>query len=74
MCMSTLVYVLLLTDWPWPLKTQFVQLYLKVAFYFLSWGRNKYVTLEMRLLWKYIRKIKIGLSEVGTFSAITSEV
>ena len=35
-------------------KTHFVEFYLKVASYVLSWGKNKYVTLGMRLLWKYI--------------------
>ena len=38
-----------------------------IASYFLSWGKNKNVTLGMR-------KIKIGIPEIGTFSAITSEV
>ena len=40
-------------------KTHFAQFYLKITFYFLSWGKNKYVTLGMRLLWKYIRKSKL---------------
>ena len=32
----------------------------KLLFYFLSWGKNKYVTLGMRLLWKFIiRKSKL---------------
>ena len=35
-------------------KTHFIQFYLKVTFYFLSWGRNKYMTLGMRLSWKNI--------------------
>ena len=39
-------------------KTHFVQYYLKIASYFLSWGKNKYMTLGMQLLWKYIRKSK----------------
>ena len=30
-------------------KTHFVQFYLKVTFYFLFWGKNKYITLGMRL-------------------------
>ena len=37
------------------LKLLFVQFYLKIASYFLSWGKYKYVTLGMRLLWKYIK-------------------
>ena len=32
-------------------RTNFVQFYPKVASYFLSWGKNKNVTLGMRLLW-----------------------
>ena len=40
-------------------ETYFVQFYLKVASYFLSWGKNKNMTLGMRLLWKYIRKSKL---------------
>ena len=40
-------------------KIHFVQFHLKVASYFLSWGKNKYVTLGMRLLLKYIRKSKL---------------
>ena len=40
-------------------KTQFVQFCLKVASYFLFRCKNKYVTLEMRLSWKYIRKSKL---------------
>ena len=40
-------------------KTHFVQFYPKVAAYFLSWGKNKYVTLGMRLLYKYIKKSKL---------------
>ena len=36
-------------------KTHFVQFYLKVVSYFLSWGKNKYVTMGIRLLWKYIK-------------------
>ena len=60
-------------------KVHFAQFYLKaneVTLYFLSWGKNKYVTLGMRLLWKYKKKkkIKIGIPETNTFSAITFKV
>ena len=44
---------------PWD---TFAQFYLKITFYFLSWGKSKYVTLGMGLLWKYnIRKLKVGI-------------
>ena len=47
-------------------KTHSVQFYLKVAYYLLSWGKNK-VTLGMRLLWKYIRKSKLVYQKRYTF-------
>ena len=40
-------------------KTHFAQFYLKLNFYFLSCGKNMYLKLGMRLLWKYIRKSKM---------------
>ena len=55
-------------------KSRIVQFYLKVASYFLSWGKNKYVTLVMRLLWKIHKKVKIGIPEIRTFSTINSKV
>ena len=55
-------------------ETHFAQFYLKVSFYFLSWAKNKYVTLGMRLLWKYIRKSKLVYQLICTVSAITSKV
>ena len=66
MCIFTLNWLTLIP------KTYFVQFYLKVASYFLSWGKNNNVALGMRLLWH--KEIKIGIPEIGTFSAITAEV
>ena len=43
-----------LNCWTFTSKTQFLKFHLKVASYFNSWDKNKYVTLEMRLLWKYM--------------------
>ena len=40
-------------------KTHFVQFYLKIASYLLSRGKNKNMILGMRLLGKYIRKLKL---------------
>ena len=37
----------------------FVQVCFKVASYFLPQGKNKYETLGKRLLWKYIRQLKL---------------
>ena len=48
-------------------KSHFVQFHLKVTSSFLSWGKNKYVTLGMTLLRKYIRKSKLALREIGQF-------
>ena len=55
-------------------KTHFLQFYGKVASHFFSCCKNKNVTLGMRLLWKYIMKIKIGIPEIGTFSATTAKL
>ena len=49
MCIFTLSW------WILTPKIHFVQFYLKVASYFLPWGKNKNVTLGKRLLWKYIK-------------------
>ena len=68
MCIFTLNWLTLTP------KTHFIQFYLKVASYFLSWGKNENVTLGMRLLWKYIRKSKLVIPKIGTFSAITEIV
>ena len=54
-------------------KTHFVQFYLKVASNFLSWSKNKNVTLGMRL-YEIYKKIKIGIPEIGAFSVITAKV
>ena len=53
--------------------THFVQFYLKVASYFLLWGKNKFDTEDEAFLIRH-KKIKIDISEIGTFSAITSKV
>ena len=55
MCPFWHVYFSLSTDWPWTPNT----FCLMLACYFLSWGKNKHVTLGMRLLWKYKRKSKL---------------
>ena len=59
-------------------ETHFAQFYLKVTFYFLSWGKKKKkkkcATPGDEAGMKIKKKIKLGLLEISTFSAITSKV
>ena len=62
-----------LTDWPWPLRHILYNFTLRLLLIFSPGAKYEYDNGDEAVM-KIHKKIKIGIPEIGTFSAITAKV